>query len=118
MNLRHLKIFANVYECRSFSRAADEVLLSQPTVSGHIKSLEPELGVRLGRERLPTRGAELLYEHAKATSWRWWRRPRGRWTPSWDACAESSWWAAQPFRANTCYPSSSAASAPCTLRRA
>ena len=44
--------------------------LSQPTVSGHIKSLETELGVRLfdrlGREILPTRGAELLYEHARA----------------------------------------------------
>ncbi|MBI4799608.1 MAG: LysR family transcriptional regulator, partial [Desulfarculus sp.] len=70
MDLRRLQVFAKVYECRSFSRAADEVLLSQPTVSGHIKSLETELGVRLfdrlGREILPTRGAELLYGHAKA----------------------------------------------------
>ncbi len=69
MDLRRLQVFAKVYECRSFSRAADEVLLSQPTVSGHIKSLETELGVRLfdrlGREILPTRGAELLYGHAR-----------------------------------------------------
>ena len=54
---------------RSFSRAAEEVYLSQPTVSGHIKSLEEELGVqlfdRLGREILPTKAAELLYSHAR-----------------------------------------------------
>jgi DNA-binding transcriptional LysR family regulator len=68
MDLRRLQVFAKVYECKSFSRAADEVLLSQPTVSGHIKSLEEEIGVplfdRLGREILPTRAAELLYEYA------------------------------------------------------
>ncbi|MCB2185477.1 MAG: LysR family transcriptional regulator [Deltaproteobacteria bacterium] len=69
MDLRRLQVFSKVFECRSFSRAAEEVLLSQPTVSGHIKTLEEELGVRLfdrlGREILPTRAAELLYVHAK-----------------------------------------------------
>jgi len=68
MDLRRLQVFAKVYECKSFSRAADEVLLSQPTVSGHIKTLEEEIGVplfdRLGREILPTSAAELLYEYA------------------------------------------------------
>ena len=68
MDLRRLQVFAKVYECRSFSRAAEEVLLSQPTVSGHIKSLEEEIGVqlfdRLGREILPTRAAVLLYDYA------------------------------------------------------
>lgn len=68
MDLRRLQVFAKVYECKSFSRAADDVLLSQPTVSGHIKSLEEEIGVplfdRLGREILPTRAAELLYDYA------------------------------------------------------
>ncbi len=68
MDLRRLQVFAKVYECKSFSRAAEEVLLSQPTVSGHIKSLEEEIGVplfdRLGREILPTRAAELLYDYA------------------------------------------------------
>ncbi|MCF8032046.1 MAG: LysR family transcriptional regulator [Desulfarculaceae bacterium] len=69
MDLRRLQVFAKVYERRSFSRAAEEVFLSQPTVSGHIKSLEEELGVqlfdRLGREILPTKAAELLYDHAR-----------------------------------------------------
>ena len=69
MDLRRLQVFTKVYECRSFSRAAEEVLLSQPTVSGHIKSLETELGVnlfdRLGREIIPTRAAEILIDHAR-----------------------------------------------------
>lgn len=69
MDLRRLQVFAKVYECKSFSRAAEEVLLSQPTVSGHIKSLEETLGLRLfdrlGREIMPTRGADLLYGHAR-----------------------------------------------------
>lgn len=68
MDLRRLEVFAKVYQRRSFSRAAEEVLLSQPTVSGHIKSLEDEIGVRLfdrlGREVMPTRAAELLYGYA------------------------------------------------------
>ncbi len=68
MDLRRLEVFAKVYQRRSFSRAAEEVLLSQPTVSGHIKSLEEEIGVRLfdrlGREVMPTRAAELLYGYA------------------------------------------------------
>ncbi len=69
MDLRRLEVFAKVFECRSFSRAAEEVYLSQPTVSGHIKSLEEELEVqlfdRLGREILPTKAADLLYDYAK-----------------------------------------------------
>jgi DNA-binding transcriptional LysR family regulator len=69
MDLRRLEVFAKVFECRSFSRAAEEVYLSQPTVSGHIKSLEEELEVqlfdRLGREILPTRAADLLYDYAR-----------------------------------------------------
>jgi len=69
MDFRRLQVFVKVYERKSFSRAAEEVLLSQPTVSGHIKSLEDELALRLfdrlGREILPTQGAELLYGHAR-----------------------------------------------------
>lgn len=68
MDLRRLQVFTKVYEHRSFSRAAEDVLLSQPTVSGHIKTLEDDLAVRLfdrlGREIMPTKAAELLYGHA------------------------------------------------------
>lgn len=69
MDLRRLEAFAKVYECKSFSRAAQEIFLSQPTVSGHIKSLEEELDLRLfdrlGRRIVPTKGADILYDYAK-----------------------------------------------------
>ncbi len=68
LDLRRLQVFSQVYERRSFSRAAEDILLSQPTVSGHIKCLEDELGVRLfdrlGRKIIPTRAADLLHEYA------------------------------------------------------
>ncbi len=53
LNLRLLEIFCSVYSERSFSRAGERLLLSQPTISGHIKNLEDQLEVkffnRLGR---------------------------------------------------------------------
>jgi len=68
MDLRKLAVFCKVYELRSFSRAGEEIYLSQPTVSGHIKYLEDLLEVRLfdriGREVIPTQAAELLYGFA------------------------------------------------------
>ena len=47
MDLRALEVFCKILELRSFSRAAEAVFLTQPTVSGHIKALETELGLRL-----------------------------------------------------------------------
>ena len=38
MDLRALEVFCKIVELRSFSRAAEAVLLTQPTVSGHIKT--------------------------------------------------------------------------------
>ncbi|MGB9497023.1 MAG: selenium metabolism-associated LysR family transcriptional regulator [Dissulfuribacterales bacterium] len=65
MEIRQLQVFLAVWENRSFSRAAHEVHLTQPTVSGHIQVLEENLGVRLfdrsGREVTPTKAGELLY---------------------------------------------------------
>jgi DNA-binding transcriptional LysR family regulator len=67
MDLRLLEIFCCVFEERSFSKAARRLYLTQPTVSGHIKSLEEYFGARLfdrlGREIKPTRAGQLLYEH-------------------------------------------------------
>ncbi|MFI5342114.1 MAG: LysR family transcriptional regulator, partial [Candidatus Methylomirabilales bacterium] len=69
MDLRALEVFCKIMELRSFSRAAEAVLLTQPTVSGHIKTLEEELGLRLfdraGRSVTPTRAGELLHGYAR-----------------------------------------------------
>jgi DNA-binding transcriptional LysR family regulator len=69
MDLRRLEVFCKVYELKSFSRAAEASLLSQPTVSEHIRHLEDLLEVRLfdrlGREVAATRAGELLYGYAR-----------------------------------------------------
>jgi DNA-binding transcriptional LysR family regulator len=65
MDIHQLKIFASVYKNKSFTRASEELHISQPTISEHIKNLEADLSVRLfdrlGRSILPTREAEILY---------------------------------------------------------
>ena len=58
MDLRRLEIFVKVAELGSFSRAAEALFLTQPTVSEHVRALEDELGVQLF-ERTP-RGVRLL----------------------------------------------------------
>lgn len=64
MDIHHLKIFSAVYKNRSFSRASEELHISQPTISEHIKNLELELNCklfdRLGRTIIPTPQAELI----------------------------------------------------------
>ena len=47
MNLKQLEAFVQVSESGSFSKAAKELFLTQPTISTHISSLEKELNVRL-----------------------------------------------------------------------
>lgn len=68
MELRYLDIFCRVFEKKSFSKAAESLYLTQPTISAHIKSLEEDLDIklfdRLGRQVLPTKGGELLYSYA------------------------------------------------------
>lgn len=69
MNLRQLEVFVAVADSGSFSRAAEEVLLTQSTVSQHIASLESELGVRLfdrtGRGAELTEGGRLFRQHVR-----------------------------------------------------
>ncbi|GAB7080113.1 selenium metabolism-associated LysR family transcriptional regulator [Megalodesulfovibrio paquesii] len=68
MDFRRLEAFCKVYERRSFSRAGEELFLSQPTISAHIQTLEKELGARLfdrmGRSVLPTPAGNALYSRA------------------------------------------------------
>ena len=69
MDLRRLEIFVRVAEFGSFSRAADALFLTQPTVSEHVRALEDELGVqlldRLGRGAAPTPAGQLLLGYAR-----------------------------------------------------
>ena len=69
MDLHRLEIFCKVVELRSFTRAAEAALLSQPTISEHIRTLEEMLGEklldRLGREVFPTQAGQILYRYAQ-----------------------------------------------------
>ena len=47
MNLKQLEAFVQVAEEGSFSKAAKQLFLTQPTISAHISSLEKELNARL-----------------------------------------------------------------------
>jgi DNA-binding transcriptional LysR family regulator len=69
MDLRRLEVFAKVAELGSFSRAAEALFLTQPTVSEHVRALEEELGVqlldRLGRGATPTPAGQLVLGYAQ-----------------------------------------------------
>jgi DNA-binding transcriptional LysR family regulator len=67
MDLHQIEIFCAIVRHQSFSRAAATLFLTQPTVSGHMKNLEAELGVklldRLGKRAIPTEAGEILFRH-------------------------------------------------------
>lgn len=69
MDLHRLEVFCRVVELRSFTKAAEALLLSQPTISEHIRTLEQLLGEklldRLGREVFPTPAGQILYRYAQ-----------------------------------------------------
>jgi DNA-binding transcriptional LysR family regulator len=68
VDLRQLEIFVKVAEFGSFSKAAEALFLTQPTVSEHVRTLEEELGIRLldrlGRGAAITKAGELLASYA------------------------------------------------------
>lgn len=68
MDFRQIEAFVYVVRYRSFSKAADAIFLTQPTVSSHISTLENELGVKLvdrsGKEIEPTSYGKIFYEYA------------------------------------------------------
>ncbi len=72
MDFQHLTVFQAVARRLSFSRAADELNLSQPAVSKHIQLLEAELGVRLfqrvGRRVELTDAGRIVVDYAQRVS--------------------------------------------------
>ncbi|RHW42554.1 LysR family transcriptional regulator [Neobacillus notoginsengisoli] len=69
MDFHQLFVFTKVVEHKSFSKAAEDIFLSQSTVSSHIQSLEKMLNVslfdRVGREIILTPYGERLYQWAQ-----------------------------------------------------
>jgi DNA-binding transcriptional LysR family regulator len=67
MDLHQIDIFCAIVKHQSFSRAAETLFLTQPTVSGHMKNLEAELGVklldRMGKRAIATEAGEILFRH-------------------------------------------------------
>jgi len=68
MDLKQLEAFTYVVRLGSFSRAAEALFLTQPTVSAHIATLERELGTSLiqrgGKTAQPTDVGRTLYDYA------------------------------------------------------
>ncbi|MBE5905430.1 MAG: LysR family transcriptional regulator [Lachnospiraceae bacterium] len=68
MTLRHFKIYVKVYAERNMTAAAQQLYMSQPSVSQAIKELEKHYNTvlfeRFPKELLPTEAGDTLYEYA------------------------------------------------------
>ncbi|NWG02073.1 MAG: LysR family transcriptional regulator [Syntrophaceae bacterium] len=68
IDFRYLETFCRVAELKSFSKAAEDLYLTQPTVSGHILSLEKSLSLRLfdrtSKEVHLTKAGEIFLKYA------------------------------------------------------
>lgn len=69
MTLRQLELFVAVVETGSFSRGAEQISLTQSTVSQHIAALEDEYETQLldrtSKGILPTPAGQVFLQHAR-----------------------------------------------------
>ena len=69
MDFKQLEAFVKVVELSGFSKAAESVFISQPSVSLYVSALEKELGAtlinRTTKEVSPTLAGKIFYESAK-----------------------------------------------------
>lgn len=70
MDFKQLDSFVTIAKLNSFSKAADKLFLTQPTISNHILTLEKELDTvlfnRTNKKITLTNSGEILYEYAIA----------------------------------------------------
>jgi len=68
MDIRQLETFVHVANFKSFSKAAEKLYITQPTVTNHIQNLEKELGTilinRSGKNISLTDAGNLFYKYA------------------------------------------------------
>jgi DNA-binding transcriptional LysR family regulator len=68
IDFRKLESFVSIVKHGSFTKAAEELYLTQPTITGHIQSLETKLGTvllnRNGKASSLTKAGEVLYKYA------------------------------------------------------
>lgn len=68
MDIRQLKTFIEVAKLKSFSKAAEKLFMTQPSVSNHIQAMEKEYDAilfnRLGKEVSLTEAGYILYSKA------------------------------------------------------
>lgn len=68
MDFRQLESFIAIAKNKSFSKAAKELYLTQPTISNHIQALEKEIGTSLlnrsNRDITLTKAGEIFYDYA------------------------------------------------------
>ncbi len=67
MEFKQLRTFVEVVRTESFTEAAQNLFLSQPTISQHIRQLEEEMGIRLVRRT--TRKIEITPEGRRLNSY-------------------------------------------------
>ena len=69
MDFKQLEAFVRTVELSSFSKAAESLFISQPSVSVYVNALETELGTKLlsrtAKDVSPTRDGRVFYEYAK-----------------------------------------------------
>lgn len=92
MLLRHLRYLLAVAEHRNFTRAAEALHVSQPTLSQQVRQLEEQLRVQLldrsGRSVRPTDAGELRGVPCAS-----WKRRNGRSTRCATSVAAACAWA-------------------------
>ncbi len=68
MDIRQLKTFIEVSKLGSFSKAAEKLFLTQPTVTNHVQSIEKELDAvllnRMSKGVTTTEAGDIVYRHS------------------------------------------------------